>query len=1141
MLRARVGCAAVALVLALLAVAIHSPGSACQGQPVLTREFEIGDRERVSERIPVPPGRHLLIQATEQNVDVLLQLPVVQRVTDSPVARRGPQRIFSSSGPAKSLEIELIRAEHSATRGRVRVDIISYDDTQYSGGCVTTERRLASGDERYAQTKLVYLGLKKADADVVRQHFDAAIDDYRVAARSASAQELPALVAHARLSLSDAVYHALTAGHQGADRTWTIASDEAARAELAFRQVNDEYGLALARAARATADMERALSTPPDTGNRESLLSEARATLEEVAALHERRNEPFDRALALNNIGLAFYYENRFGKAIRSYRRAQPIYAHLQERAREAQVLQNIALVQYELGRLSEALADYDRALASLTEKDDPKAFAVVLNNRALAKYGSRDLDGALRDYNAALDTFTRIASVRDQSRSLFGIGAVYYASGDLERARYYFGRALEMRPAQSDPRGRIVTLRASANVLSALGRNKEALQLRNEAIALAAPMKPIRARVRVQAARDLAALARTDEALQMVELALTEADSRDRMARSQALVERGRLRLRAGRLDEAWADAADALKLLETYKSPVDELDALMLSARIAQARADLPEASKMVDRALGLAEQVRLQSANPELRAGLWDSVRPAFDLKIDLLALADGFARARQNGESVTLATARAMLDTAEQSRGRALSDYERLVGQNTTPARQEAELRRNELYREIAARRFRLDGYLDRGLGSNPHVALIQAEIAAFERKIDLLNARISGAPAKSRSTRAGLSGVAESVMHSLPADAAVIEFWLGDRRARAWSITREGVQHFELGDTRQIDAAAVALYAAMNGATAVTSEERSRRLREMYRLVIEPLRHIVRTHRILTFVPDGKLHYVPFAALATGDHSRPEYLIDDHDVAIAPSLAVLGIPPQQRAEAFPREMLLVADPVYSADDPRVASSVKPASTAAPAPSRGVFHFRARPVERLPGAALEIDAIGKLIGSDRLTVLSGSTASRAAFLAQDFTKYRFIHIAAHGIGNARSPKFSELLLSAVDAKGSPIAGGVFAGDLALRPIDAEVVVFSACETAIGPEAAGEGLLGLRYAAHAGGARSVVASLWKAADLVAVQIMSEFYTNMMQTGKTPRAALARAMRSARSRYGDPLLWGAFDLSIARREASL
>src|SRR5688572_23384936 len=122
MLRARVGCAAVALVLTLPAVAIHSPSSPCQGEPVFTRLFEIGDSERVSERIAVPPGRHLLIQATEQNVDVLLQLPVVKRVADSPVARRGPQRIFARSGPDASLEIELIRAEHSATRGRVRVD-----------------------------------------------------------------------------------------------------------------------------------------------------------------------------------------------------------------------------------------------------------------------------------------------------------------------------------------------------------------------------------------------------------------------------------------------------------------------------------------------------------------------------------------------------------------------------------------------------------------------------------------------------------------------------------------------------------------------------------------------------------------------------------------------------------------------------------------------------------------------------------------------------------------------------------------------------------------------------------------------------------------------------------------------------------
>src|SRR4029450_10734131 len=130
-------------------------------------------------------------------------------------------------------------------------------------------------------------------------------------------------------------------------------------------------------------------------------------------------------------------------------------------------------------------------------------------------------------------------------------------------------------------------------------------------------------------------------------------------------------------------------------------------------------------------------------------------------------------------------------------------------------------------------------------------------------------------------------------------------------------------------------------------------------------------------------------------------------------------------------------------------------------------------------RLPGAAREAQAIQELLPPGTTERLDGFAASRAAFLAPDLSRYRYIHIASHAVSDGASPKLSRLVLSTVDRDGRPQVGDVFAGDPALRRLSAELIVFSGCETALGSAVAGEGVLGLEYAAHASGAQSAIAS--------------------------------------------------------------
>jgi CHAT domain-containing protein len=234
------------------------------------------------------------------------------------------------------------------------------------------------------------------------------------------------------------------------------------------------------------------------------------------------------------------------------------------------------------------------------------------------------------------------------------------------------------------------------------------------------------------------------------------------------------------------------------------------------------------------------------------------------------------------------------------------------------------------------------------------------------------------------------------------------------------------------------------------------------------------------------------------------------------------------------------MLLVADPVYEAGDPRIRGILSQRVGAAPGfgallrtrggtdPSKFV---------RLTSSARESEQIRALLGARRVDALEGLDATRKDFLARNLAEYRFIHIASHGIIDSEIPQLSALILGAWGRDGPVPDQYLRAGDLLARTFDADVVVLSACDTALGREFAGEGLVGLRYAALARGARSVIASLWPVADAIAADLMTDMYRELTVNGQAVAPALSIAMRTvlARTPTLDPAIWGPFAVYVA------
>jgi len=122
----------------------------------------------------------------------------------------------------------------------------------------------------------------------------------------------------------------------------------------------------------------------------------------------------------------------------------------------------------------------------------------------------------------------------------------------------------------------------------------------------------------------------------------------------------------------------------------------------------------------------------------------------------------------------------------------------------------------------------------------------------------------------------------------------------------------------------------------------------------------------------------------------------------------------------------------------------------------------------------------------------------------------------------------------VLSLVDEQGRPRPGFVRAEEIAGLDLSADLVVVSACKTALGPEVRGEGLLGLGRAFLRGGARRVLVSLWAIEDRSSAALMERFYEGLLRERLPPAAALRRAQLGLRSEpdWADPYYWAGFEI---------
>jgi CHAT domain-containing protein len=185
-------------------------------------------------------------------------------------------------------------------------------------------------------------------------------------------------------------------------------------------------------------------------------------------------------------------------------------------------------------------------------------------------------------------------------------------------------------------------------------------------------------------------------------------------------------------------------------------------------------------------------------------------------------------------------------------------------------------------------------------------------------------------------------------------------------------------------------------------------------------------------------------------------------------------------------------------------------------------------------RLLASRGEAASIAKAASGADATITTGFRATRAAAEEALLEPHRVVHFATHGILNDEHPALSGVVLSLVDEEGRPQDGFLRTQDIYGLRVSAEIVVLSACETALGKMLRGEGITGLVHAFLHAGAHTVVASKWRVEDVATQELMAGFYRRMLAEGAPPAAALRAAQIELlrRQRTRAPFFWGAFEV---------
>ncbi|BAY81478.1 TPR domain protein [Calothrix parasitica NIES-267] len=867
-------------------------------------------------------------------------------------------------------------------------------------------------------------------------------------------------------------------------------------------------------------------------------------------------------ATTLNNIGGVYSRLGETQKALSYYNKALPLHRTVGNRSKEATTLTGIGLVYSNLGEKQKALSFFNQALPLRRAVGDRRGEAITLNNIGLVYSNLGETQKALSFYNQALPLLRVVGDRAKEAGTLNNIGGVYSRLGEKQKALSFYNQALPLLRAVGDRRGEAITLVNIAGDYD-LGEKQKAFSYYNQALPLlrAVGDKGMEAGTLNNIGQVYAELGEKQKALSFLNQALPLLRAvGNRSGEANTLWNLAYIERKQGNLQTSLKHIQDSIQIIEELRGTYTNQDLKTTYFATVQGYykfyIDLlmelhkKHPSKGYDAlALNASEKSRargLLELLTEARADIRKGANPEFLAEESRL---------------------QELISAKEKLRYQIVNDKNK----SNDPISQAAAQR---LEKEIANHLEEYKQLQVKIKQSNPKYANLKypepLKLGEIQQQLDKDSLLLQYSLGEERSflwvvspdslDTYELPKKSEIDKSAINLFCLISKFSSKPPSATGKENACEDTANFKTGS---IDVAA----------------------KELSKLVLSPVKDKLGKKRLI-IVADGALQYIPFAALAdlsgkgvegeAGEaggaggeknnsfkknrkevprgglipepkpsHNKINYqpLLINHEIVNLPSASTIAIQRQELAnrKRAPKALAILADPVFTATDNRVAEARNKQlneqnslelELERSALKRSADIFNRRGWQRLLGTRTEAETLLQLVpNGDRLNVFDFDANYNWA-TSNKLNQYRILHFATHGFVNDANPELSGIVLSLVNKQGRDIRGYLRLGDLFNLDYPADLIVLSACETGLGKEIQGEGLVGLTRGLMYAGAERLVVSLWQVSDEGTAVFMQEFYKQMLQEGKSANQALRATQLKMwnQEKWRNPNYWAAF-----------
>lgn len=878
----------------------------------------------------------------------------------------------------------------------------------------------------------------------------------------------------------------------------------------------------------------------------------------------------FSSLAALNSIG--FYY-----KYICEYRKALDYYDQVLELNKSLSIARIDAISKLNIGEIYGLMGEHTK---SLQFNEESLAISTKIKDEQLQGYAKSALAAEYTyiyefqrsiDYaNEAIAILRKFGDNRGLIIALTNMGGIYNNLGDTQRAIGYLNEVLPLAKEKKNIQIVARAISKLAEIHLTLQEPTKAIEYLQSSLSL---FQEIKDRDGESVALRSLAIAYTqlkdaEKALDYYNRSLLlKQQLEDIYGEASILVSQGKYLITLAQNSNAINILNRSLNIAETNKYPGIKAEALYGLAQINRNNGDLITAYNQMKQVITIIESIRSKILSAQTRTIFLSKTINYYDLFIEILMeLHKKYPQEDYQFQALQInerAIARRLLEILVETHANIRQGVdEQLIAQERS------------LQQQIDAR-YEILLKIKKDSDTANQIQGIEKEIAELNNQLDMISNKIkTTSPAYANLIQPAPISLKEIQQQVLNDDTVLLEYKLGSKQSYLWFVNKNEINSYELPARKDIEDEVLKLRSALTARSCQlaheTEDERQERINKaekqleysaivLGKILLAPVATKLGNKRLI-IVADGALNLIPFGVLQSpvseelnkaANRSSNYYLpiINLKELASLPSASTLLIARQEYNQRKNADNLIAifADPVFDINDDRVKLNKNSAANTkkslqdkdlnkslAALRSTDCANRSELQFERLLGTREEALKILKFTLPKQVLQATDFQANLENATGDKIANYQMLHFATHSIVPEDSPESAGIVLSLINEQSEPQNGYLRLPKIYNLKLSAELVTLSACETGIGKEIKGEGLVTLSRGFMYAGAKRVVASLWKIDDAATTIFMTQFYRSMLKDHLTPTAALRKAQLHMISlpQYRSPFYWAAFIL---------